>query len=161
MAAYCHPYPDGGRFNDGTRGAWYAAMSLETAIRETIFHKTKELEEIGVFETSIEMRQYLADFDSDFHDVRAAPTYDDLHDPDSYIPGQTLGRKLLAAGSNGVLYRSVRHRGGECIACFRAPLVMNVRQAAHFEYKWVGHPEPEIIELPGIEAHGTSGTNSP
>jgi hypothetical protein len=147
MAAYCHPYSTGSRFNDGTRGAWYSAKSLDSAIRETIFHKTKELDEIGVFDTSVEMRQYLSDVDADFHDVRASPTYDALHDPDSYVAGQILGRDLLAAKSNGVVYRSVRHPGGECIACFRPQLILNVRQGAHFEYKWSGHRDPEIREL--------------
>src|SRR5262245_6111970 len=147
MAAYCHPYPTGGRFNDGTRGAWYCAIKVETAIRETVFHKTKELEEIGVFDTSVQMRQYLSDFDAEFHDVRASPTYDALHDPNSYTASQTLGRELLEAGSNGVFYQSVRHSGSECIACFRPQLVLNVRQGAHFEYRWSGHRDPEIIEL--------------
>ncbi|MBW3559642.1 MAG: RES family NAD+ phosphorylase [Proteobacteria bacterium] len=36
---------------------------------------------------------------------------------------QALGAALLTAGSNGVLYRSVRRPAGECIACFRPPLV--------------------------------------
>ena len=147
MAAYCHPHPTGGRFNDNTRGAWYAAYSLETAIRETVFHRTKEFEEIGVFDERVEMRQYLSDFDTDFHDVRASPVYDALHDPDSYAAGQKLGDELLRAGSNGVTFRSVRHAGGECIACFRPSLVLNVRPAAHFEYQWEGHPEPRITEL--------------
>ena len=147
MAAYCHPYPSGGRFNDGTRGAWYCAISIETAIRETVFHKTKELEEVGVFDTSVEMRQYLSDFDAEVHDVRARPAYDALHDPNSYIAGQALAHDLLETRSNGIFYRSVWHSGGECIACFRPRLVLNVRQGAHFEYKWSGNREPEILEL--------------
>jgi len=52
MASYCHPYPTGGRFNNGARGAWYCAISLDTAIQETVFHKMKELDEIGVYDTS-------------------------------------------------------------------------------------------------------------
>lgn len=147
MAAYCHPHPDGGRFNSNTRGAWYAALSLDTALQETIFHRTKEFEEINVFEGRVEMRQYLADFDAEFHDVRASPTYDALHDPDSYKAGQALGSELLNSGANGVFYRSVRHSGGECIACFRPKLVLNVRPAAHFEYKWDGNRIPKVTEL--------------
>jgi hypothetical protein len=147
MAAYCHPHPDGGRFNTGTRGAWYAGLSLETALQESIFHRTKELEEINVFETRVEMRQYLADFEADFHDVRTSPAYDTLHDPKSYKAGQALGSGLLDSGSNGVFYRSVRYRGGECIACFRPKLVLNVRPAAHFEYKWEGDRVPKVREL--------------
>jgi hypothetical protein len=147
MAAFCHPKPDGGRFNNGDRGAWYATLDLDTAIRETVFHRTKELAEFGVFETSVQMRQYLADFDADFHDARASPDFDDCHDPDSYAAGQALGAELLAAGSNGIMYRSVRRPGGECVVCFRPRLVHNVRTGAHFQYKWEGNPEPTVTQL--------------
>jgi hypothetical protein len=147
MAAYCHPHPEGGRFNDAMRGAWYAALSLETAIAETVYHRTRWLEEIGVFETRVEMRQYLADFDCTLHDARATPDYDALHDPASYAASQALAGELLAAGSNGIFYRSVRHVGGECIACFRPRLVLNVRPAAHYEYRWEGRREPRVTEM--------------
>jgi RES domain-containing protein len=138
MAAYCHPRPDGGRFNQGNRGAWYAAPNLDTAIQETLFHRSKEIAESGITDTSVQMREYLADFDTSFHDVRASPVYDAHHDPDSYAAGQTLCAELLASGSNGVLYKSVRHPGNICIACYRPALVLNVRQGNHFEYTWAG-----------------------
>src|ERR1041385_3606904 len=51
MAAFCHPRIGGGRFNGEDRGAWYAGTALETAHAEAVFHRTKELAEIGVFET--------------------------------------------------------------------------------------------------------------
>jgi hypothetical protein len=54
---------------------------------------------------------------------------------------------LRASGSNGVLYRSVRHAGGECIACFRPLVVANVRLAGHFEYRWSGTRTPMIMAL--------------
>ena len=50
MAAFCHPKPGGGRFNGENRGAWYAAFDLDTAHAEAIYHRTKELVEIGVLE---------------------------------------------------------------------------------------------------------------
>jgi RES domain-containing protein len=147
MAAYCHPHPSGGRFNDNSRGAWYTAFDLDTALKETIFHRTQELREIGVFETFIEMRQYLSDFHCEFHDVREQPTYDKYHNPNSYAESQALGAKLLREGSNGVIYRSVRNSGGCCITCFRPALVLNVRMGAHFEYRWEGKPQPTVTEL--------------
>ncbi|HVN27139.1 MAG TPA: RES family NAD+ phosphorylase, partial [Candidatus Binataceae bacterium] len=71
MAAYCHPRPGGGRFNDESRGAWYAALSLRTAHAEAIHARTRELEEIGGwFETTMQMAAYVADFNADFHDLR-------------------------------------------------------------------------------------------
>jgi hypothetical protein len=148
MAAFCHPRPGGGRFNGPERGAWYAGESLDTAHAEVVYHRTAELAEIGVFETRVQMRLYLANFDARFHDVRARiPGNAPLHDPISYTASQALGRELLAAGSNGVLYRSVRRQGGECLACFRPKLVQDVRPDIHFEYCWEGKRKPSIRRL--------------
>lgn len=148
MAAYCHPRPGGGRFNTPDRGAWYAATDLETAHAEIAYHRTRELAEVGVFETRVQMRLYRSDFNSAFHDVRArSPRNAPYHDPGSYAASQALARELLARGSNGVVYRSVRRRGGVCVACFRPKLVLNVRAEAHFEYRWEGRAEPVIRKL--------------
>jgi len=40
--------------------------------------------------------------------------------PDSYVESQARAVVLLANGSYGVIYRSVRNKGGHCIACFGA-----------------------------------------
>jgi RES domain len=145
MAAFCHPRPGGGRFNGPERGAWYAGNSLATAHAEAVYHRTRELAEIGVFETRVQMRLYRADFDAVFHDLRArTPENAAYHDPLSYAASQALASRLLAEGSNGVIYRSVRHPPGQCLACFRPALVTNVRIGAHFEYHWQGTPSPRI-----------------
>ncbi|MES1258261.1 MAG: RES family NAD+ phosphorylase [Acidobacteriota bacterium] len=144
MAAYCHPRPDGGRFNGPERGAWYAARKLATAHAEIAYHRTRELAEIGVFETRVQMRLYLSDLSASFHDMRMDGR---VRDPNSYTESQELARNLFEAGSNGIVYRSVRHAGGECIACFRPRLVSNVRPDAHFEYRWEGTPTPVVRQL--------------
>ena len=148
MGAFCHPRPQGGRFNDSARGAWYARFQLETAQREVAFHKTKELAEVGVFETSIQFREYVARFSAGFHDIRPVkPEFAPYHRPDTYKYSQRLAATLLEHGSNGILYRCVRHPGGQCIACFRPRLVQNVRPSAHFEFRWEGVPTPKIRKL--------------
>jgi len=144
MAAYCHPRPAGGRFNGPERGAWYTARKPETAHAEIIYHRTRELAEIGVFETRVQMRLYLSDLSASFHDLRLDGR---VHDPDSYTASQELARSLFESGSNGIVYRSVRHAGGECIACFRPRLVSNVRPGAHFEYRWEGRTTPTVRQL--------------
>ena len=149
MAAFCHPDPQGARFNDADLGAWYAARSLETAHAEVIHHRTIELEEIGVLDARLQVREYLADMDALFHDIRSDdPSFAPLYHPNSYTASQAFAQPLRAGGSNGVLYRSVRHQGGECVACFRPLLVTNVRQAAHFEYRWSGTRTPTITRVP-------------
>ena len=148
MAAYCHPRPAGGRFNNSSRGAWYAAFELETAQAEIVYHKTKELAEVGVFETRVQYREYVARFWAEFHDLRQPKReFAPYHDPDSYEQSQRLATALLQNGSNGILYRSARKPGGECIACFRPALIKEVRQSAHFELSWGGTPTPRIRQL--------------
>jgi RES domain len=48
-------------------------------------------------------------------------------DPDSYVQSQTSTERLLATGSLGTLYPSVRYAGGTCLACFRRAIIANVR----------------------------------
>lgn len=144
MAAYCHPRPAGGRFNDSGRGAWYAARKLEAAQAEIAYHRTQELAEVGVFDTRVQMRLYLADFNAPFHDVREIHG---VHNPASYEASQAMARSLLRAESNGVVFRSVRYSGVECIACFRPKLVLNVRPGAYFEFRWEGTRTPFVIPL--------------
>jgi len=148
MAAFCHPRPGGGRFHDEDRGAWYAALDLQTAIAETVHHRTLEFHEIGVFDARVQMRQYLADFDAAFHDIRAdTAASQPFHAPDSYLESQALARDLRTAGSSGIAYRSVRRAGGTCLVCFRPHLIRNVQPAAHFEYTWAGSPVPTVRQI--------------
>lgn len=91
-----------------------------------------------------QMRLYLADFHAAFDDVRK---HAELHDPHSYAASQAFAGRLLAAGSNGVFYRSVRRVGGECVACFRPARVANVRERAHFQYDWERGRGAEIRKL--------------
>ena len=148
MAAYCHPRPGGGRFSTEERGAWYAGRSIATALAESVYHRAAELREVGGFETAVQMRVYLADFRARFHDLRPAnQAWMPLYDPDDYSESQALARQLLQAGSNGLVYRSVRDPEGECIACFRPPLVRHVRAGGHYEFRWEGRPDPVIRKL--------------
>ena len=148
MAAFCHPKPGGGRFNDAERGAWYAGTELETAHEEVIYHRTAELAEVGAMETRVQMRLYLANFKGAFHDVRPETAVNRAyHSPTSYRASQALARRLLDEGSNGVIYRSVRRPGGQCVACFRPALVGNVRASAHYEYRWEGTRRPVVRQL--------------
>ena len=145
MAAFCHPRPGGSRFSGAERGAWYAARTLETALAESTYQRTREIAEVGALETRMQMRLYHADFRATFHDIRGSRReYAPLYDPDSYAESQRFGTYLLQHGGNGVVYRSVRHEGGECLACFRPKLVLNVRVAAHYQYVWQGRGEPTV-----------------
>ena len=128
-AAFTHAKPFGSRFNGPERGAWYAAFSLETAGIEVAFHKSEELREINWQEKETFLyADYLADFRGEFHDIRGNSDFVKCLDPNNYAASQKLARELLDKGSAGVVYSSVRHSGGTCIACFRPALVNNVRK---------------------------------
>lgn len=143
-AAFCHPHPLGSRFNGPERGAWYAAFDVETAQAEIAFHKWIELAEIGWSEEKMTYDDYLADFSAEFHDIRGDKRFADTRRADSYVASQRLAEHLLDAGSLGIVYPSVRRRGGTCLACFRPALVMNVRKARTYSFRWEGQPKPSV-----------------
>ena len=69
--------------------------------------------------------------------VRGDSNFADCLDPNSYSVSQALGMKLLTSGSAGIVYPSVRREGGVCIACFRPPLVLNVREGSMVKFTFV------------------------
>lgn len=128
-AAFCHASPSGSRFNGPDRGAWYAAFEIDTSIAERTHHKLEELNEVGWSEPeTFTFDDYVADFRGEFHDIRRDPAHAGCLKPNSCAAGQKLAAELLAAGSAGIVYPSVRRPKGTCIACFRPALVTNVRK---------------------------------
>ncbi len=148
-AAFSYPRPEGSRFNDGKRGAWYCAFDQATALAEVIFHKTVEYQEIDRFDDSVSYRAYLSDFTSEFHDLRDHPEFSACLAPGSYIASQVLAAKLLEAGSLGIIYPSVRRASGTNLACFRPALVGNVRKGNTFQMSWHGSHKPTVKTISG------------
>ncbi len=146
-AAYTYPRPEGSRFNDGERGAWYCAFEPETALAEIIFHRTVEYQEIGRFDDSVSYQTLQADFTSSFNDLRGVRAYAKYLDPPSYIESQQFAAQLLEAGSMGVIYPSVRRAGGTNLACFRPALVGNVRKGQAYRLTWEGSPVPAVESI--------------
>jgi len=132
-AAFTHPGPHGGRFNDSRRGAWYALIELETSIDEVAFHKRRFLKEGRISEwISFDYADFLADFSGQFHFLDDSEREQCLQPdpiPQCYGPSQALANSLLYSGSSGIVYPSLRRLGGTCIACFRPALVFHPRRA--------------------------------
>lgn len=145
-AAFSHAKPLGSRFNGPERGAWYAGFSLETAGIEVAFHKSEELREINWQEKEAFLyADFLADFRGEFHDIRGNAHFAKCLDPNSYAVSQKLAHALLDAGSAGVIYPSVRHNGGTCVACFRPALVNNVRRGSQISVEFENAFVPPVI----------------
>jgi len=148
-AAFTHASPFGSRFNGPDRGAWYAGFSRETSEKEVAYHKMKELQEISWQEKeTFSYADFLADFRGKFHDIRSDPRFVNCLDPTSYRASQHLARELLQAGSAGVVYSSVRHKVGTCIACFRPASVNNVQKGPSLSVAFENaFSAPEIHEI--------------
>jgi hypothetical protein len=139
MAAFTHVSPSGGRFHDGTFGAYYAARSRATAIAETVHHRERFLRDSAAPPLDLDMRVLRARIEGRMHDLRGArDRWTALYDPDDHAAGRELARELRAAGSDGVAWDSLRDRGGECVAAFRPRCVTDCKQAEHLGYRWNG-----------------------
>lgn len=136
MAAFTHPNPEGSRFSPGDWGVYYAARDRETAIRETVHHRDRFLARTREPPCRIGMRCYAGDVVADLHDIRGG--WPALHDPDDYTASQRAAVAWRAAGSDGVVYDSVRHPGGQCVAVFHPDVLRPVVQGAHLTYFWNG-----------------------
>jgi RES domain-containing protein len=145
-AAFTYTRPGGNRFNDESRGAWYCAFDVPTAIGEVSYHLGRELEAIGRFDNVTDYAELVADLFGAFHDLRSVGSPEPaLHaDPAvGYPAGQALARHLRrAASGNGIVYPSVRHPGGTCLVAFRPDLVQNLRQGAVWRLRWQGTATP-------------------
>jgi len=134
MASFC--YPATGRFNTAARGAYDAGDSVETAIREWVYHIGGIWRGFGVGnDYSAVVRCYTGYTAELLIDLRGQARY--LHDSD-YAPGQQIAADLLSAGEYGILYHSVRNPNAEAVALLRPPATTPVVQAGHYVLQWDG-----------------------
>jgi len=145
MAAFTHLNPEGSRFSDGSWGVFYAAHSVATAVEETVYHRELFLAATAEPACDIEMRCYRTSITGRLHDLRAG--WLDVHDPDSYVTSVALAKRLRKAGSNGVVYDSVRHAGGECVAVFYPDLIAPCVQSEHLIYRWDGQRIAMVLKV--------------
>ncbi len=132
MAAYLHASPVGGRFNGPDLGAWYASASLVTAVAEVGHHLRREAVDRRIDAVSRDFRCYGCRIDGRHVDLRTGSERlaAVLH-PASWEASQAFGERLRAQGRDGILFPSLRHRGGENVAVFRPSLVGAVTQREH------------------------------
>lgn len=147
MAAFTHLNPDGDRFTDGSYGVFYAGDSIDTAIAETRYHRTKFMLATQEPSQELDMRVYAADLDANLHDIRTMrDTHTAYYHPENYAVAQEFASELRKSRSDGIAYNSVRHNNGECAAVFRPRLLSNCRQERHLCYVWNGLRISHIYE---------------
>ncbi len=130
------------RFSPANRGAWYAALAVETSIAEVGYHLTGALAAAGDFNAVVEYGEMLASMSGLFVDLRPVPDHPSL-DPDpvvGYPARNGIAAMARAEGHNGIIYPSVRHPGGTCIAALWPNVVQSVVQGAMHRLTWSGTP---------------------
>lgn len=147
MAPFTHRAFEGGRFSTARFGAYYAARSRETPIAETVYHRERFLRATRQPAMEVTMRVLLATVRAELLELRGAPTrWPALYDPVHFGASQAFAAAQQAAGADGVVYDSVRHPGGECVAVWRPRLVSSCRQGAHLAYVWDGRRITSVYE---------------
>ncbi|MFN7101750.1 MAG: RES family NAD+ phosphorylase, partial [Pseudorhizobium sp.] len=143
--AYAKPR-EPGRFNGENRGAWYAALAVETCLAEITFHMTEFLARTSEFHAVVEYAEMFCSLSGEFLDLEARPDHAALA-PDiqtGYPVGNLLADRARAQGLNGIVYPSVRHAGGTCFAVLRPAAVQSVRQGDVYRLTWSGEPAPAV-----------------
>jgi hypothetical protein len=139
MAAFTHLNPEGDRFTDGSYGVFYAGLTFDTAVAETRYHRANFLSATDEPAQEVDMRVYAVDLTAQMHDIRGLRAeLPALYHASNYGMAQQAARELRDAGSDGIVYQSVRDEGGECAAVFRPQLLTNCRQERHLSYVWDG-----------------------
>jgi len=148
--AYAKPR-EANRFNGAERGAWYAALDLETCLSEVRHHLTEALQQTGVYEAVVDYAELHASFAGEFVDLRPHIDHLCLHPEKSigYPAGNALADAARARGLNGIIYPSVRHAGGTCIVALFPHAVQSVAQGDVYRMTWRGNPEPVIEKVAG------------
>lgn len=148
MAAFTH-LSKPTRFSDGSYGVYYAGLTKETAIRETVHHRERFLNATKEAACELSMRLYEGKIKQPLHDIREK-IYDTLHDPQNYRRAQAFGRQLREKNSWGMIYHSVRHNKGTCIAILRPPAISIPQQTSHLKYIWNGQKITEVLDTKSI-----------
>ncbi|HLO65634.1 MAG TPA: RES family NAD+ phosphorylase [Holophaga sp.] len=134
----------GGRFTPPQGpGSLYLASDLATCLDEVAHHHARACQaSLGTPPGArATFRPLRFEVEGRFADA-SADRRKRLHAPEDYGPSWAYGLRARADGWDGVHYRSVRHRGGWCLAVYR-------EQAVHFlEGTWGA----VILEWDGVRS---------
>jgi hypothetical protein len=138
MAPFTHVNKRGSRFSNGSYGVYYAGMTLETAIAETVYHFSKFARDSNDPPRREDMRVLLGIINATLDDI-PEDSRGSLLDENSYAHSQTFALVRRSDNSDGIVYPSVRHAGGTCAAAFWPDVVGIPIQERHLKYEWDGN----------------------
>lgn len=148
-AAFAYSKPlQPNRFNS-TRGAWYAALDVETCQHEVKYHFWEFLHQADMTTATVHYTEMFASLAGEYLNLRAVPDHVSLN-PDpaiGYPAGNALADTAHAQGLNGIVYPSVRHKGGTCFVALWPHAVQSVAMGDVYSFAWNGSPEPTIEKI--------------
>jgi RES domain-containing protein len=139
MAAFTHvSRARPSRFSDGSYGVWYCGDRFEVALAETAYHFERFMRRTNEPPADAQYRELRAQVAGSLHDLRGGG-FEDCLNPDSWDMAQKLAASLKAAGSDGIVYPSVRWPAGYASALFWPDLIhLPIVQARTLQYHWDG-----------------------
>lgn len=128
------------RFSSPEAGAYYAAADLETAAAEVWFHRERELRASGASRAAVDLRELhnglrLAAADIRGQRSRRPALYDPS--PGGNDVSRAFALLLRRRGVRALVYDSLRHVGGECVAVLQPRHVgLPIVEAARVRIEW-------------------------
>jgi hypothetical protein len=134
MAAFLHVASGGMRFNGPELGAWYAADDIRTAAAEVGHHLRRETVACSKATMTRKYRAYSANLLGEYLDIRGQQkARTDVYASNKYDASQRLGEEVRTSGGAGLLYDSLRRRGGSNVVAHRPRNITEIVQTDHFE----------------------------
>lgn len=134
------------RFSSGRYGVLYGGDCADTAVAEVSHHHGRQLRAAsapgGTFVALTLWAFVVQGRPSDIRDGDSA-----IYDADNYHPAQLLGQRLRDQGAAGVLYRSVRRHGGECVGMFVPSSVRTMEKRDDWRLVWNGSAISEVLRV--------------
>ena len=125
------------RFSGGAFRVVYAGRAAETCLAEVAWHHGRALRDSREPPGAARIFEALAlKVSGSFVDVRKG--HPELHHPEAYGPSQAFGADRKADREPGLVYRSVRHRGGECLALFEGQAAASCSLLEVLALRWDG-----------------------
>lgn len=143
MAAFTHT-GIASRFSSGNYGVYYAGLTLDTALAESRHSRERFLSDTDEEALVLTMRCYECRVNAELVDLRG----DEACHQEEWGNAQAQGQLIKNQDELGILYRSIRHNGGENIAILRPPaLIPPANQTKHYHYHWNGQEITHVSEI--------------
>jgi hypothetical protein len=134
------------RFSSGRYGVFYGGDCAETAVAEVSYHHGRRLRATSApGGTSVALTLWAFVVKDGITDVRECDRA--IYEPDNYRAAQLLGQRVRDHGARGVLYRSVRRRGSECVGIFVPSAVRTMEKRDDWRLIWNGSTISEVLRV--------------